>query len=128
MRPVYLVFGLLCVGIATLDLFIPGAPSTVFVIMALWCFKRSSPRLEDWLLNRSVFGPVLRDWDQDRSMTRRNKIAALTMLWLGIGASMALLIARHRSPYVVGILFLCAVGVTVFLAKVKLKEEEPRSV
>lgn len=125
MRWIYLAFGLLCVGVATVDLFIPGAPSTVFVIVALFCFKRSSPRLEDWLLNRSVFGPALQDWDRDRSMTRRNKIAALTMLWLGLGGSIALLLARHRSPYVVAILAACGVGVTVFLAGVKVKEEIP---
>ncbi len=125
MRWIYLAFGLLCVGVAAVDLFIPGAPSTVFVIVALWCFKRSSPRLEDWLLNRSVFGPALCDWDRDRSMTRRNKIAALSMLWLGLGVSMALLVARHRSPYVVAILAVCGIGVTVFLANVGIKEDRP---
>jgi len=125
MRWLYLAFGLLCVGVAAVDLFIPGAPSTVFVIVALWCFKRSSPRLEDWLLNRSVFGPALRDWEQDRSMTRRNKAVAIIMLWLGLGASMALLVAKHRPPYVVAILAICGVGVTLFLASVKVKEDRP---
>lgn len=122
MRFLYLAVGLLCVGIATVDLFIPGAPSTVFVLVSLWCFKRSSPRLEDWLLNKSVFGPALRDWERDRSMTRRNKVLALTMLWLGIGASIALLVHRGRPLWVSGILLACAVGVSVFLAKVKTSE------
>lgn len=121
MRPLYLALGLLCVGVATVNLFIPGMPSTVFVLVALWCFKRSSPRLESWLLNESVFGPALRDWEGDRSMTRRNKILALTMLWLGIGASIAFMAYRHRSPYLIAILAACAVGVTVFLLRVKTK-------
>lgn len=122
MRFVYLAVGLLCVGIAAVDLFIPGMPSTVFVLVSLWCFKRSSPRLEDWLLNKSAFGPALRDWETDRSMSRRNKTLALTMLWLGIGGSIAYLALRHRSPYVMAILAACAVGVTAFLLRVKVKE------
>ncbi len=125
MRLVYLAVGLLCVGIATVDLFIPGAPSTVFVLISLWCFKRSSPRLEDWLLNRSVFAPALQDWERDRSMTRRNKVLALSMLWLGIGASIAYLALRHKSPYVMAILAACAVGVTIFLLRIKVAGETP---
>lgn len=121
MRPIYLVVGLLCVAVATIDLFIPGAPSTVFVLVSLWCFKRSSPRLEHWLLHRSPFGPALLDWERDRSMSRRNKILALAGLWLGIGGSIALLVVRHRSPYVIAVLALCGVGVTVFLGKIKTK-------
>ena len=123
MRPLYLALGLLCVGIATVNLFIPGLPSTVFVLIALWCFKRSSPRLEDWLLNRSVFAPALQDWERDRSMTRRNKFLAISMLWLGIGGSIAYMAFRHRSPYVMAILAACAVSVTLFLVRVKTKEE-----
>lgn len=121
LRPVYLVVGLLCVGIGSINFFIPGMPSTVFYLIALWAFKRSSPRLEHWILWKSPVGPALRDWEHDRSITMRTKVVAILFIWLGIGASIAILVARHRPVWVPALLFVIAVTLTWFLASRKTK-------
>lgn len=125
MRVLYLMLGLISVGLGYVGAIVPGMPSTVFFLIALWAFKRSSARLERWILYRSPFGPAIRDWERDRSMTRRNKIAALTMLWVGIGSSVAVMIYRHRSPWITGLVFACGVGVTIFLRTVRITPERP---
>jgi uncharacterized membrane protein YbaN (DUF454 family) len=123
LRPLFLVLGLFCVGIGFVNHFIPGMPSTVFYLIALWAFKRSSPRLERWILWKSPVGPALRDWEHDRSITLRTKIVAITFVWLGIGASIALLVYRHRPVWVPGLLFAIAIVLTWFLASRKTKVE-----
>lgn len=121
LRPVYLVVGFLCVGIGFVNHFIPGMPSTVFYLIALWAFKRSSPKMEHWILWKSPVGPALRDWEDDRSITMRTKIVAIVFVWLGIGASIAILMMRHRPLWVSGLLLAIAATLTWFLASRKTK-------
>ena len=80
MRLLYLAGGLLCVGIGGVGVVVPGLPSTVFFIMAAWCFSRSSERLENWVLNLPGIGPLVRDYRSGLGMPRRAKIAAISCI------------------------------------------------
>jgi uncharacterized membrane protein YbaN (DUF454 family) len=100
------------VGAGTIGIVVPGWPTTVFFILALWAFKRSSPRLETWLLNHRVIGSTLREWDEHRVVRPRTKVIAITTLWLMIAVSLLLL----TSSWVKALLVVIAVCVTVYLA------------
>jgi uncharacterized membrane protein YbaN (DUF454 family) len=53
----------------------------VFLLIALWCFTKASPRLEAWLRQHSHLGPFIENWERDRSVPRKAKaLAGLTML------------------------------------------------
>lgn len=95
-------------------MFVPVMPTTVFFIIALWAFKKSSPRLEAWLLNHPLFGPPLRDWEEHHCIRPRAKAIALTMIWLTIGASTYLMVQREKWG-VAGILITVAIGVTYYI-------------
>lgn len=83
MRSVYLVLGLLAVGLGFLGLFLPVLPTTPFLLVAVACFARSSSRLERWLLEHPRFGPTLRDWRERGAIPRRVKATALAGTSLG---------------------------------------------
>lgn len=110
-RPVYLVGGLCFVAMGIIGIFVPLWPTTVFFIMALWAFKRSSPPLEAWLLNHRVFGQTLRDWEESRSMRRRTKIVAIGSIWLCLAASSLM---THK-PFVWAILAGVGIALTLYL-------------
>jgi len=114
-RYAYAGFGLACVGAGTVGIVVPGWPTTIFFILALWAFKRSSPRLETWLLNHRVIGPTLRDWDEHQVVRPRTKVIAITTLWLMILGSLFLI----HSNWVRGLLVLIAIAVTVYLINCK---------
>src|SRR5688500_15537454 len=79
-RPVRLVLlaaGWAAVGIGLFHLFVPGLPSTVFLVIGLWCFARSSPRFERWLLELPVAGPLLRDYRAGLGMPLPAKVVAV---------------------------------------------------
>ena len=44
-----LAFAILCLVLGVIGVFVPGLPTTVFILMAAWAAARSSPRLHEWL-------------------------------------------------------------------------------
>src|SRR5690606_28795427 len=73
----------LCLPFVVLGLvgaFLAVLPTTPFLLLAVGCFARSSPRLEAWLLNHPSFGPPLRDWRERGAIPRKAKIAAVVMM------------------------------------------------
>lgn len=84
-RLLWLSLGLLLVGIGFVGLFLPLLPTVDFLILALPCFARSSPRLEAWLLDHPRFGPALRAWRKDRAIPRHAKMLACAGMALGLG-------------------------------------------
>ncbi|MFB9947667.1 YbaN family protein [Rhizobium puerariae] len=82
MRLLFLGLGWLFVAIGVAGAFLPVLPTTPFLLLAVACFARSSPRLEAWLLEHPKFGPPLRDWREKGAIPRKAKIAAVVMMTL----------------------------------------------
>lgn len=110
-----LCLGCLFVGLGTMGIWVPVMPSTIFFILALWAFKKSSPRMEAWLLRHPIVGPTLRDWDENGSVKPRTKVLAIGLIWLSIGASIAFLVINQRPVWVPIMLFGIAVALTIYL-------------
>jgi len=99
--------GLLCVGLALAGVFVPGLPTTVFLIAASYLFTRSCPWLEERMLGLRVFRPFVPYVRGDLPMPRRARIAALTAMWVAVCSSLTVLALSERLP-----LWLAAVIVT----------------
>jgi uncharacterized membrane protein YbaN (DUF454 family) len=83
--------GVFCVGLAILGAILPILPTTVFLIMATACFAKSSPRMQQKLLDNKTFGPLIREWQKSRSIPRKAKRIALLMIILSVAWSSYLL-------------------------------------
>lgn len=66
-------------------------PTVPFVILAAYCFGRSDPRIESWLLRHPRFGPAIRLWRVRGAIERKGKIAAT--LTFVVSIALALIIA-----------------------------------
>lgn len=88
-RPIFLVGGILCVALATLGLFLPLLPTTPFLLLAAWCFSHSSERLHGWLRGQRVFGPILRDWEEQGAIRLRVKWLASLLIVLLVSYPLA---------------------------------------
>lgn len=85
LRPLLFGLGWTCVGLGALGLFLPLLPTTPFLLLAAWCFDRSSPRLHGWLLRQPVLGPLLADWRAHGVIRPRAKWLS-TVLLLGFAS------------------------------------------
>lgn len=68
------------VGLGVVGIVVPGMPTTVFLLIALWAFSRSSPRFHRWLYNHPRLGRTVRDWHQHRVIPLRAKLMAVTTM------------------------------------------------
>ncbi|MGK9339387.1 YbaN family protein [Sinorhizobium meliloti] len=72
------------VGIGIAGIFLPLLPTTPFLLLAVWLFSRSSPRLAKWLMDHPLLGPPLRDWREEGAISRRAKISAILLMSLAL--------------------------------------------
>ena len=83
-RTILISLGWLCVGLAFVGVFVPGIPTTIFLIIALWAFTKSSEKLRHWLLNHKRFGPILNNWQEHKVVPRRAKILMVVLMSLAV--------------------------------------------
>jgi hypothetical protein len=101
LKPFYVVLGLVSTGTGIVGMFVPVLPTTVFLIIGLWAFSKSSRRLQLWLWNHRTFGPTLRAWHLHRVIPIKAKIAAISVMAL----SFVIIIIEAQSwrmPAIVG--------------------------
>jgi uncharacterized membrane protein YbaN (DUF454 family) len=80
----YQFLGFFFLALAILGIFLPLLPTTPFVLVAAACFARSSEKWHAWLLGNSTFGPMIRNWESNRCITRKVKVVAIaSMLVVG---------------------------------------------
>lgn len=76
------IFAVLCLILGLVGVFVPGLPTTVFILMAAWAAARCSPALYRWLWHHRLFGPMLRNWANGGCVSRRAKWSATLMMGL----------------------------------------------
>ena len=85
MRWMYIAFAVLCMALGFIGIFVPGLPTTVFILLAAWAAARSSPRLHAWLWEHRWFGPLLQNWADGRRVSRQSKwTATVTMTFCAL--------------------------------------------
>ncbi len=83
-KALLLVFGILNIGLGFAGVFVPGLPTTVFLLIAAWAFLRSSDRAYRWLLEHRLLGRYIRDYEKHKSMKLSTKIYAMSLMSLMI--------------------------------------------
>lgn len=72
--------GIFALALGIVGAFLPVMPTTIFLLVALWAFSRSSPRFHRWLYEHPRLGPPLRAWHEHRVIPVRAKAAAIGMM------------------------------------------------
>jgi uncharacterized membrane protein YbaN (DUF454 family) len=117
LRWLLLAMGFVFVGLAGLGTVLPVLPTVPFLLVAAACFARSSARFYHWLLSNRVFGPVIRDWRETRSIPLRAKISAISLVVLVGGSSVLFWIAN---PWVQLGVTVVLLGLIVFLLRIPI--------
>ncbi|MDR2687252.1 MAG: YbaN family protein [Oscillospiraceae bacterium] len=116
LKPILLTtLGLASLSLGAVGIAIPVLPTTPFVLLAAACFSASSKRLHGWLARSRFFGPYIEHYRTGQGVKASLKITSLIILWVGLGASMAI----ARAWWICLALGLVGAGVTVHLLLIK---------
>ena len=121
-RTVYFSVGSVSVAFGVIGIVVPLWPTTCFLLLAAWCFARSSRRAERWLYENRVFGKYLKDYRVHGIISTRVRLTSLAVLWVFIGASAFLLISRL---WAVALLLVVAAAVTLHLYSLPTEARTP---
>lgn len=115
-KTILLLAGTLCVGLGILGMFFPVLPTTPFLLLAAFCYVRSSHRFYHWLITNRWFGAYIRNYRAGLGIPLAQKVLTLALLWLSIGYAAGFVITPWWGKLLlVGI----AVGVTIHLLTIK---------
>lgn len=112
-RILLVIAGILSLVLGIIGAFLPLLPTVPLVLLAAFCFARSSERLHQWMLRHRYFGPIIENFQAGRGIPRRVKYRTIVIIWISMGIS-CLIVAR---------LWLClmlvaiGVGVSVYLLR-----------
>lgn len=95
MRRLWLLLGGVSLLIGAAGTVVPLLPTTPLLLLAGYCFARSSPRLHLWLVTHPRLGPPIEDWRSAGAIRPRAKVAAmlaiaaslLTSVLIGVGGA-----------------------------------------
>lgn len=122
-RYVLLAVGVVCTAVGIVGIILPGLPGTVFLLIALWAFSRSSERFHLWLYNHPRFGQGLREWHEYGVIPPRAKIAAVTMIAVTLGLLWGVVLEDWRlAAATSAVLTLVAVWIVTRPGTVKLED------
>jgi len=74
-KTTFIALGLLSVSIGAIVRFVPGIPTTPFLLLALYCFNKSSDRLSLWLKNTYLYKKYLAEYVSNRAMSIKQKLS-----------------------------------------------------
>ncbi|QEL26377.1 DUF454 domain-containing protein [Bosea sp. F3-2] len=104
--------GWIFTALGIIGLMLPVMPGTIFLILAAWCFSRSSPRFEAWLLGHPRLGPHVKRWRETGAIARRAKYLACGSMVLSFG----LLTQTSAPPIALATTAICLIGAGTYVA------------
>lgn len=118
-RALLIAVGTVSVVLGVLGILLPVVPTTPFLLLAAWCYARSSERFYRWLLSNRWFGGYIRNFREGRGMPLRQKVITLSVLWLTVGFAVGFVLSAHWARAAV---LLIALSVTVYLARLRPRD------
>ena len=73
----YIVLGCIALAIGAVGAVVPLLPSFPFLLLAAWCFARSSERLHEWFINTELYRKNLESYVNGKGMTMKAKTRIL---------------------------------------------------
>jgi uncharacterized membrane protein YbaN (DUF454 family) len=102
-KMLYFGFGQCFLVLGIIGIFLPLLPTTPFVLLAAWCFSRSSEKWHQWLLRQKKLGPIIADWEKYGVIRLRPKLLASVLMVLLFGYTLIFVDVNHIIKMIVSL-------------------------
>lgn len=79
-RLVFLIVGLISLGVGALGAALPLLPAFPFLLLSACCFGKSSERLHTWFIGTKLYKNNLESYVAGKGMTRKTKVKIMLMV------------------------------------------------
>ena len=120
-RILLILLGTFSVFLGILGIFLPLLPTTPFLLLAAYCYAKSSERFYNWLITNRICGKYIRNYREGLGMKLQHKLLAIILIWLTIGYSVTAVV---NNKWFKLIFIVIAISVTIHLIKLKTYRRE----
>lgn len=117
---VYIMGGSLSLILGIVGIFIPVLPTTPFLLLASFCYLRSSERMYQWLMNHKIFGAYIYSYLTYKAIPKKTKVGTMIFLWSTLIVSIIMVPSLHIRIFLLAV----GLGVTAHLMLLKTLSHE----
>lgn len=119
----YIVLGTMGLVLGAIGAMIPLLPSFPFLLLAAYCYARSSNRLHDWFINTNLYKNNLESYVQDKSMTMKTKIRIMIIVTITMTFGFVMMHSVPVGQLVLAIVWIFHLFYFIFKIKTRVIEE-----
>jgi uncharacterized membrane protein YbaN (DUF454 family) len=86
-KVIFVLLGTIALGIGVAGIFIPGLPTTPFLLLTAGLYARSSGFLYKKLIESRIIGTYIKNYNTQNGMSVRVKLFSIVLMWLMITVS-----------------------------------------
>lgn len=125
LKKVFLVIlGCLGLGLGALGAVIPLLPAFPFLMLAAFCFAKSSEKLHNWFISTRLYKKNLESFVLGKGMTVKTKVRIMLTVTILMSIGFIMMHAVPVGRIVLGIVWLCHVLYFIFGIKTLKLEED----
>lgn len=84
LKVILMIVGWLSVTLGVIGIFLPVLPTTPFLLLAAWCFMRTSPRFYNWLISHPKLGKYLVYYLEGKGIPLKAKVYSIVLMAMGM--------------------------------------------
>lgn len=108
-KALYVVLGCIGLGLGALGAALPLLPSFPFLLLAAFCFARSSEKLHHWFVNTKLYKDNLESYVAGKGMTKKTKIRIMATVTLLMSVGFIMMHAVPVGRIILGCVWACHV-------------------
>ena len=120
----FVVLGCLSLGLGALGAVLPLLPAFPFLMLAAFCFAKSSEKLHSWFISTNLYKKNLESFVQGKGMTVKTKIRIMVMVTILMSVGFIMMHAVPVGRIVLGFVWLFHVLYFIFGIKTLKVEME----
>ena len=117
MKYVYIVVGCVGLGLGAIGAVFPIIPTVPFLLLAAFCFARSSTRLHEWFVNTKLYKKNLESYVQGKGMTWKTKVHIMVTVTIVMAIGFILMAEVPVGRAILAVVWACHVIYFMFGVK-----------
>lgn len=120
---IYITIGVLSIILGIVGIFVPGLPTTPFLLLSSWLFYKSSKRLHD-RLHRSKLGSYIRRYESREGVSLLSKLISIGCMWTMVSISAFVMIENPHIRILLFVLGIIGTGSILLIVPTAKKKPE----